>query len=122
VRELLHDHVATYEQLEVLLLFGESAEERTAAGVAAAVGIAEPLAGDILEGFAQSGVLGGSGAGPAARYRAVDRDAIEALCDAHRRNRLTVMNLMSANALERLRTSALRAFASAFLLGKKDDR
>ena len=52
---------------------------------------------------------------------ALPADLLQALREACERHRLQVMNLMSVYAVQRLRTSALRAFASAFLLGKKRD-
>jgi len=43
------------------------------------------------------------------------------LAEALDRNPLHVFDLMNRHAMERLRTSAARTFASAFVLGKKKD-
>jgi hypothetical protein len=45
--------------------------------------------------------------------------AVTDLAQAYNENRLEVIKLMSANVIERVRTSAMRAFADAFLLGGK---
>ena len=51
-------------------------------------------------------------------------EAIGNLAESYDENRLEVINLMNTNAIERVRTSAMRAFANSFLLGgggKKND-
>ena len=124
LHQLLQDHVETYEQLEVLLLFaGRSGEAWTTAEVADAAKLQTPTASEALEDLSRSGVLERTESGGVARFvvcaaraRAVDR-----LGEAYQRDRLGVMNLMTANALDRVRTSALRAFAKAFLLGRERD-
>jgi len=49
-------------------------------------------------------------------------EAVEATIDrlaaAYRENPIPIIKLMSANAIERLRTAALRTFADAFILRK----
>ena len=51
------------------------------------------------------------------------RDAIVASLEcAYRDEPIQIMQLMSANAIERLRNSALRAFADAFVVRKDKDR
>ena len=44
---------------------------------------------------------------------------VDELAESYDVNRLTVINLMNANAFERVRTQALSTFANAFILGRK---
>jgi hypothetical protein len=121
VRQLLRDHVHAYEELELLLLMSSQPDAAwTPDDVAVRVRIDRSLAKEVLQRLHAQGVLAEEPAGPAFRP-AIAPEVLTALGRAYDVNRLAVMNFMSANALERLRTSALRAFASAFLLGKKQD-
>jgi hypothetical protein len=40
------------------------------------------------------------------------------LLEVYESNRIELMMLLSANAIERMRTGALRAFADAFVIGR----
>jgi hypothetical protein len=122
VRRLLHDCVETYDQLEILNLLAQAQDGGwTAARAADALGVAEPAAAEALAALAGAGVLVET-AGPPLRYTAAAEHAlvIARLAEAWSSARLEIMNIITANALERLRTSAMRAFASSFLLGKKN--
>jgi hypothetical protein len=124
VQQLLHEHVESYEQLEILLLFaGEPDRSWSGRELAAKAGMPIGAAVDAAEHLHQVAVLIRSESGGVARFSArSDLTAtIDHLHEAHQRDRLGIMNLMTAFALERVRTSALRAFAGAFQLGKKHD-
>jgi hypothetical protein len=83
---------------------------------------AEEALSDLTDrGLLQGEILAGT-----ARYSAAADPpelvaTMEQLAGAYTANRLDIMNLMSANAVERVRNSAIRAFAKAFDLGKKSD-
>ena len=46
--------------------------------------------------------------------------AVEVLARVYETDRAALMNVMNASAIERLRTKAMRAFADAFIIRKKD--
>jgi hypothetical protein len=61
---------------------------------------------------------------PRYRYRAKRPDAdtcVRELAIAYESDRVKIVHLMNANALERLRNSAIRAFSDAFRLRKGQD-
>jgi hypothetical protein len=122
VRTLLHEHVEGYEQLETLLLFvPEPRQEWTAASAANALRVSVQTTADALEHLHATGLLEPQ---PGGAYRFAPRAephhealvALERLCS---QDRLAIMELMSAHALERLRLSALRTLAEAFRLRRR---
>jgi len=123
VRRLLADCIETYAQLECLLLFGRpdnvgwSIQEAAAELRADAVTVFEAF-----EHLGRAGLLTRSHRGLDERFFcAAHHETVKALWHAYTDSRLDIMNLMTANALERVRTSALRMFAAAFLLDRKKD-
>jgi hypothetical protein len=122
VRDLLREHIETYEQLEVLLRFAGTRDRTwTMPEMTAATGVPAEAVADALARLAASGVLTASDDGRRFSSSSDRAASIDALGDAFGRDRLGIMNLMTANALERVRTSALRAFTKAFVLGKTHD-
>lgn len=128
VHDLLRAHVENYEHLEILLrLHREPSREWNATTAAQELRIDEATAVGALAHLAAAGLLEPV---PPARttYRYLpatpDLDAaVTALAHAYDHNRVQVMMTMSRNALERLRTAALKTFADAFRVrgkGKKD--
>jgi hypothetical protein len=124
LRQFLRDHVETYEQLEILVLLA-GAPDRHWRGddIAAALHLDRAVVAEALAHLDRAGVLepGGGDAAPRVAARPDHAVMLARLAEVYRRDRLGIMNLMTSNALERVRTSALRAFTSAFLLGKKND-
>jgi hypothetical protein len=127
VRSFLRGKIASFEQLEALLLLWRRPGEAFSPGsVAEALRIADVVALEALEHLRGENLLDVRvsaegmtflyGPGSHALTRLVDQVA-----EAWDRNRLAVMNLMSSNAILRVRTHALRTFADAFLVGKKKD-
>lgn len=115
----LSEHVHTFEQLEVLLfMHRRAARYWSASEVANELALTSDLTPPILERLAERGLLKRDPA-RAGWYRfepigpSLQRQ-IEALVRTERDNRLLIVKAMSANALERLRSSALRTFAEAF--------
>ena len=126
VRALLNEHIESYEQLEVLLLLRrERYEEWTIEGLAARLHLREELIGSALEGLKAGGLVVATSATSAPRfaYRPASSglDAAAGRLDREYAERpIRIIQLMSANAIERVRTAALHTFADAFVLKKKD--
>lgn len=127
VRALLHEHIETYEQLEVLLLLRrERCGEWTVTGLAARLQLRDELIGSALEGLRTAGLVTITEGAPAPRfaYRPASPglDAAAGRLDREYAERpIRIIRLMSANAIERLRTAALHTFADSFVLKKKDN-
>jgi predicted ArsR family transcriptional regulator len=126
VRALLHEHIESYEQLEVLLLLRrERHEECTVAALAARLHIREELVAAALEALETGGLVAVTGAAPEVRfaYRPAS-SGIDAAAGGLQREYaerpIRIIQLMSANAIDRVRTAALHTFADAFVLKKKD--
>jgi predicted transcriptional regulator len=128
VRALLYDGVETYEQLEiVLMLIRDPAEPWTVDTVATALGVSDAVADDALQQLLRAGLVAvATGEGRPRFAYAPKTPAIAAtvdrLRDAYADHRLAVINEITANALQRVRTSAIRAFARAFVFEDKDKK
>lgn len=126
VRALLQEHIESYEQLELLLLLRrERYEEWTIAGLAARLHVREELIRAALERLKAAGLVATAGATPTPRfaYRPASSglDAAAGRLDREYAERpIRIIQLMSANAIDRVRTAALHTFADAFVLQKKD--
>ncbi|WP_242345286.1 hypothetical protein [Anaeromyxobacter terrae] len=113
--------VDSYEQLEVLLLLRrEAAGPFTAARVAEALRLPLASAERSLDELAGRGLLSATGRSERSyRYAPADpatADVVGRLARAYAERRVAVIDLMSANAMSRIRRSALRTFAEAFRL------
>jgi hypothetical protein len=123
LREFLLQNVASYEQLDVLLwLVRAPGAFWSAKQVAEGVGLETDECRFALEALADRGLLRTSADGnfqyslPSGEVRRV----VDLLDATYREQRAIVAMMMSTNAMERLRTSAIRTFAEAFRLrGKK---
>lgn len=125
VRALLQEHIESYEQLETLLLLRrERYEAWTSDGLAARLGVRMELVEAALAGLKASGLAEDAGAAPtrfAYRPSSSGLDAAVGLLEREYAERpILIIQLMSANAITRLRTAALHTFADAFILNKKD--
>jgi hypothetical protein len=121
--QLLRDCIRTFEELDVVLVLARTGDRRwTIPDIASETGMADTAVETTVRGLENAGLLVGGVTG----YQ-LDRDnprhalGVEELLAAYDRNRHAVFSQMSANAVTRVRTSALRAFANAFLLGRRDD-
>ncbi len=127
VRALLHEHIESYEQLEILLLLRrERYEHWTGEALAARLHVRAELIQTALAGLKASGLIEASGAAPTRfAYRPTSSGldaAVGRLEREYAERPILIIQLMSANAIERLRTAALHTFADAFLLKKDKDR
>lgn len=125
VRALLHEHIESYEQLETLLLLRrERHGQWTARAVAERLRVQEELIDTGLAGLEASGLVQPDGAAPPrVAYRPASprlETAVDRLEREYAQRPILIIQLMSANAIERLRTAALHTFADAFVLKKKD--
>jgi predicted ArsR family transcriptional regulator len=129
VEQFLAAELEGYEQLEALLLVSGSATRSfDREEVAAALGIGVDAAAEALEHLYRRGLaaLEPTDTGPRFRYTSQDtgREAtIRRLARLYDERRIEIVQRITANAIERLRTAAIRRFSDAFLLrkDKKDD-
>lgn len=126
-RLLLRDFITSFEMLEVFLLLRAHPEEVwTARSVADRVRIAEDLVLRALESLHRSRLVqagaplnpGEFRYGPAGTGLA---EAAEELARDFAERRAAVLSTLSTNAIERLRSRAITAFADAFVLSKPKD-
>lgn len=119
----LRERVESFEQLEILLLLHrEQNESWTDATVAAELRLAQGLAADALDHLCRGNLLDVRVGKESLlfRYAAGTPDlmvAVDHLARAYRERRIDVLRLLSTQAVERVRTSAIRLFADAFLIG-----
>jgi hypothetical protein len=119
----LREHLPSFECLEILLfLQGRGGEAMSVDGVASRTGTSGELALAALGVLAASGILRQSVSGPLAFRYAPATAWLQSVCDdlarLHREQRAAIMSEMSVNAIGRIRSGSLRAFADAFVLGK----
>jgi len=128
LREFLFKNVTSYEQLEVLLLLRDNAErDWSAAVVAETLNVPLAVATETLDQLHQKHLLDVHADNPGRVFRFAPTSAelanvVELLAQTYEHNRLAIVNLMSNNAIERVRTRATRMFADAFIFGRKKDK
>jgi hypothetical protein len=124
VAEFLRDQIQTYEQLEIVVRIG-----RDPAAEHLISFLIEDLKMDSRAGAAIVDQLSGAGllmiirdtAGDRVRCQGSAATPVARLAEVYESDRIGLMSQMTQNALERVRTSALRTFSSAFVLGRKRD-
>lgn len=121
VNTLLRDCIESFEQLEVLLLLHRTPGETwspDAVATATTLKLSSDVADDALAHLRRWKLIDGEAR--VYRYDPANRlDAtVRALAAVYEEDRLEVMKIMNQNAIERVRTSALRAFADSFFVGK----
>lgn len=124
VRSFLLEHIESYEQLDVLVLLRRRPDESFSIGaISGSMNVPDAVIERALQDLHASGLIESSlgRGGPRYRYRSGDAatDAIiDGLAKAYAERPVDIVKLMSEGAIERVRTSAMRAFANAFVLGK----
>jgi DNA-binding MarR family transcriptional regulator len=121
VRALLRTCVTSYEELEVLLLLArEPGDAVTAAAVADRVRTPVSAVAAALGTLVDAGLVEAGPGGDTFRYqpRAELGAAVARLLEEARENPVAIIRAMSANAIERIRMSAVNMFADAFVLGR----
>jgi hypothetical protein len=122
VRAFLLEYVHSYEQLEALILMQQHPTlEWTADSLGEKLRISAESAADALHQLWTKLLLDCTSGAPL-RYRlsrADVRSTVQSIADLYAQNRLAVIGLMNANAIERVRTGAMRDFANAFVFGQR---
>jgi hypothetical protein len=125
LREFLREHVTSFEELEALVYLLRARDRAaTCHELAEALHVAEELAEAALAGLTGALVVR-EGVGSSAIYRLPRGGALEAslkrLQTAYDEQRLTIVQIMTANSMARMRSAAARRLADAFRLerGKK---
>ncbi|HEY4210779.1 MAG TPA: hypothetical protein VGM84_04830 [Steroidobacteraceae bacterium] len=125
VRRLLEQHVESYEQLEIILLMHRTRDVQwNADALGHSLHIPTTSAASALIALHRSRIVStapgpnGTSSYVYAPTSAADVSAIDQLSEDYAVQRIEIIKLMNANALLRVRTSALRAFADAFDLRK----
>jgi hypothetical protein len=127
VDALLRECVYTFDELEVLLLLQQDRARRWhAADVAAAVHLGDAETAAVLTTLVDRHLLSERSQDTPPSYAIGDGRpdldaALAALADIAAESRLAIIRVMNANAVERLRTKAARAFADAFLMRNRSD-
>lgn len=121
LREFLREHVSSFEELEALLLFARAPRRAwPLLEVAAALNLSEEMTASALHGLSEAFLVCDAGMGSSAVYRYAPRPEhermLERLQRAYAEERLTIVQIMNANAMQRVRSSAARRLAEAFRL------
>jgi hypothetical protein len=113
-REFLIEHIATYDELEILLcLLRRRDEELQPSHLASDVGIPDAVCLLALEKLIARRVVERSADGKAFRFAPANDTLVRgalALARAYHSSPVSVIRAMSENAVQRLRSSAARAF------------
>ena len=124
-RALLRDSITSFEMLEIFLLLRAAPNMSwTVRTVADRVRVPEDIVARALESLRAVGLVLAGPPLAAGEYRhgpatAALVAASEELAADFAERRAAVLSTMSTNAIERLRSGALSAFADAFVLGSK---
>lgn len=126
--QFLFDYVESYEELQVVACLGVGRELWwEPESVTRDCGVEESATLSALERFAALGVLVKQGSDSSVRFRLHDdfqgRSYIfDRLALEYRQNRVQLIEMMTRNAIGRVRASALRTFAECFRIrGSRDD-
>lgn len=123
----LRDYIDSYECLEVLLLLRRERISWTAEALSTRLNTRAPLIDDAIASLVRSRLVIANDQKALTSYIYAAEDSAEdavvgSLERVYREEPIKIMQLMSTNAIERLRTGALRTFADAFILRKGKDR
>lgn len=122
LREFLREFVSSYEELEVLLLLAREARPWSAAELAEALSARDDVIAAAADSLVETGRLvetvtvGGQRRFAFAPQSAELRGRVIELDRAYAERRLAIVQIMSANAVERMRGAAIRRFADSFRL------
>ena len=126
VQRFLQDHVESLEQLEILVLLQPRIERAwSVLEVADELRIRDSVAEEELRRLRDRGLLVvvGSTSNPSFRYGPRSESLAmmtQRLVETYDAQRVAIMRLMTANAIQRLRAGALGVFSNAFVFGKRE--
>lgn len=125
VLEFLRAHIDSHEQLEILLLLRrEGPAWWSSHRIRSVLDIPEELVGKALTRLMARGLLATQGEPPQWAYAAASpqmAETVDQLVRSYEIHRFEIVGLMSGNAIERMRTQTLQAFADAFVMRKDKD-
>jgi len=127
LQAFLRQSIDSYEALEILLLMQRERRAWTEDALADRLHIPGHVIAECLAVFFRHRLVDIQSQTPPKSYiyscadTALD-SVVRALDQAYRVDRVEVMKMMSANAIDRMRTNAVRVFANAFVLGRDKDR
>jgi len=119
LQSLLHAHIDSIEQLELLLwLYQHSNESWSASSAASALHLPEGIAEEALQLLDKGGFLGVTEAAGALLffYRPATKELgelVERLVEVYPQQRVAIMKLLTAGAISRLKARALHTFVNA---------
>jgi hypothetical protein len=128
LQAFLRAHIESHEQLDVLILLSSQPDRVWAPkAIATELRITEALAEAASRFLCRQSLLTVQIGARALLFvykpRSRDLDElVKALTKAYREQRLEVIRLMTANALERLRLKSIRSFSDAFILAAKKNK
>jgi len=120
LKQFLFDAVEGVEDLQVLVWFLEQPAgcEASATRIAEQTGVLRSAALEALTRLVAKGLVSTVGAqGVAFRYDPKDPSVhalLEAVLEQYRTSAVQILKVLTANAIERVRTAALRTFAESF--------
>jgi hypothetical protein len=122
LKRFLLEHVEDVQELSMLAWFESRAPSSGASGNDIAEGTHFPVASTIeaAERLVRRGLLARSETDPPLYYHQENEAArvmLTRAIGAYRSDPVKIMQLLTANAIDRLRTAALRTFAECFRLG-----
>jgi hypothetical protein len=126
LQAFLHDSISSYEELEALLLLAKESERRwTDSQLAEALKVQVDSISPALDALASvEGLLevedqAGQRTFHYAPKSKLLRQVVDELATAYVEQRLAIVQIMSANALDRVRGAAMRGLANAFRIQRK---
>jgi hypothetical protein len=126
LQRFLHEYLESLEQLEILVLLQRRADYAwSAPEVADELRIRDSVAEEELRRLCDRGVLTlvGSASHPSFRYGPISEtlaQMTQRLVETYGAQRVAIMKLMTANAIQRLRAGALGMFSNAFVFRKPE--
>ena len=123
IESALLDRIETLEQLQVLFVLAlKPGIPATALEVAAEAGVSPEAIGEVAAALVRGGLLAEEAGSLVFRPEACAlRDSVLTVLAGYRRNPVPYCKILTAKAIERVRTAALRTFADAFVFGGKKD-
>jgi len=128
VQDFLREYIESYEQLGILvLLYAHPERSWDSASIASELRITEGIADEAVRFLCRENLLSVQVGAEALLFKYGPRPPeldglVGRLVQAYDEQRLEVMKLMTANAVQRVRTKALRKFADSFLVGRKKNK
>jgi hypothetical protein len=127
VQALLRQHLESYEHLQLLLLLSREPDGVwTVEDLSTRLNIPTPLVTAALASLQACWLVEARTLANGLRYVYAPKDpalepTVRRLAREYDERTIQIIKLMSANAIERLRSAALRAFADAFILRKDNN-